>query len=373
MRILHIITSLETGGAQGVLLELSRQMKKLGHQQTIISMKPGGELRKYFDDLNIPLHELDFSPRNFGKAVRACNQIISRFDPDIIQSTLYHADFLTLFLQHNQKVKVFWGIHHSFEENHANRLKKTTKAIVKINAMMSKKVPNKIICCSQSALQSHKKIGFDPAKLVFIPNGIDGDKFKPNPQAKNQLREELGLHPNTPIIGYLARLHPQKDHPLFFKAANRLLDQTDDVHFILAGNHITEEFLAFRSYLDNPVKNTHFHLLGRRPDSHLITAGLDIATLTASGDEAFPLTILEAMACGTPCVSTDVGDVRTMIGNTGIVVPVGDPEALAQAWWKMLNASDEERIHIGERSRKKVLASYTSERMAARFLEEYSD
>ncbi len=373
MRILHIITSLETGGAQGVLLELSRQLKQLGHEQAIISMKPGGELGKKIHGLNILLHELDFSPINFAQAVRACNQIIAKFNPDIIQSTLYHADFLTLFLRYKDRVKVFWGIHHSFEENHANRLKKATKVIVKINACMSRRIPNKIICCSQSALQSHKKIGFDPTKLVFIPNGIDADKFKPNLQAKTQLRQELGLPFETPIIGYLTRLHPQKDHPLFFKTANQLLNQRDDVHFVLAGNHITKEFLKFRSYLDNPEKNSHFHLLGRRDDSHLITAGLDIATLTASGDEAFPLTMIEAMACGTPCVSTDVGDVRTMIGNSGIVVPAGNPEALAQAWWKMLNASDEELMRIGEQSRNKVLASYTSETMAARFLKEYLD
>ena len=373
MKILHIITSLETGGAQGVLLELSSQMRHMGHQQAVISMKPGGDLGEKFRNLGIPLYELDFSLAKFARAVTICNQIISTLNPDIIQSMLYHADFLSLFLRYEARTKVVWGIHHSFEKNRSNRLKMTTKTIAKINASMSKKIPDKIICCSQSALQSHKKIGYDPAKLVFIPNGIDANKFKPNPQAKILLRAELGLPPDTPIIGYLARFHPQKNHPLFFTAANRLLDTVDDVHFVLAGNKVTDKHLDIRPYMDTPDKISHFHLLGRREDSNQVTAGLDIATLTASGGEAFPLTMIEAMSCGVPCVSTDVGDVRSMIENTGIVVPVDDPVALSQAWLKMLHTNHEERIQLGEQSRKKVLESYTSEIMANRFLEVYSD
>jgi glycosyltransferase involved in cell wall biosynthesis len=372
MKILHIITSLDTGGAQMVLFQLAQQLNLRGDQQRVISLKSGRELADKFIKLGIPVIELDASPIKILSAIRKCNQLLKTFQPDVIQSWLYHADFFTALLNNRLKTPIVWGIHHTYESQAANRLKVSTRIIVKVNSMLSKRVPKKIICCSRSALASHERIGYDRSKLITIANGVDPQLFKPASETRSRFRNELGLLPDTLLLGYIARLHPQKDHGTFFKAASLLLKQIPDVHFVLAGNGITSENPGRSRIFANQNDFSHFHLLGRREDIASVTAALDVATLTSSGDEAFPLTILEAMASGVPCVSTDVGDAREMIGSDGNIVPVSSPAGLCQAWVSLLRKSPQERTALGKQARERVLKNYTNEMMTLHYIDVYN-
>jgi glycosyltransferase involved in cell wall biosynthesis len=371
MRVTHIITSLEIGGAQGVLLQLLQQLKQQGHEQSVISMKPTGEMAQQISNIGIHVDEISFSLSNYLQAKIRCDRVISSFQPDIIQSWLYHADFLTLFLHSKKRVPIIWGIHHSYELNRTNHLKSSTKYIVRINALFSKIVPQKIICCSMSAMKSHSRIGYAQSKMVLIPNGIDVNCFKPDFQSRTILRSELGLSFNTQIVGYIARYHPQKDHDTFFVAASLLLEKNNYIHFVLAGDKADEKNPKIQNYLRNSKFPTNFHFLGKRDDIPMITSGLDVSTLSSSGDEAFPIVIAEAMASGIPCVATDVGDAREMIGSTGIIVPTQNPEALSEGWLIMLSKSKSEREALGKLSRDRVLRNYTGEGMAKKYLNIY--
>jgi len=372
MRLLHIITSLETGGAQGVLVQLLQQLKIMGCEQSVISMKPSGELAQQVADLGIQVHEIPVSPYIFLPARDKCEQIIAAYQPQIIQSWMYHADFLTLFIRNPTKIPIIWGLHHSFEHSRRNRLKLSTKIIVLINALFSRIVPRKIICCSKSALQTHARIGYAQSKMIYIPNGIDANRFKPNPQARANLRAELGLSPETFLIGYIARYHPQKDHATFFSAAKLLLEKKENTHFVLAGKQVVANNPDIRNQMLSSKNSSHFHFLGIRADIPMITAGVDVATLTSSGDEAFPLTIIEAMACEIPCVATNVGDVSEMIGSSGIIVPPQNPEALAEGWLKMQNQTPDERAMLGRIARDRVLSNFTNEAMKKQYLNVYN-
>jgi len=371
MKVMHIITSLETGGAQSILIQLIKQLKLNGFDQSVISMKPGGEQASIVSGLGIPVHEALFS---FGNLIRSgiqCERIISDFQPDIIQSWLYHADFLTILLRNQAQTPVVWGLHHSYENNNRNLLKFSTKIIAHWNAMFSRSVPQRIICCSKSAMESHIGIGYAKSKMVFIPNGIEGEQFRPNLEARDELRFELGLSPDTPLIGYIARYHPQKDHGTFFRAAALLIDEKPETHFLLAGNNVVPENPDFRQYLNSQGVPSHFHLLGRRSDIPGITAGLDIATLSSSGGEAFPLTILEAMACGIPSVATNVGDIKEVIGLSGVVVPPQNPKMLSEGWVEILNKGSEGRAVLGKIARERVEKYYTDEVMAGHYIDVY--
>jgi len=371
MRVMHIITSLETGGAQSALIQLIKQLKAHGFDQSVISMKPGGEQASIITVLGIPVHEVRFSPGTLIRSRDVCERIILDFQPDIIQSWLYHADFLTILLRKPNQIPVFWGLHHSYESTRKNLLKVSTKIISHINAFFSRSVPQKIICCSRSALESHVVIGYAETKMVFIPNGIDSDQFKPDINARIELRSKLGLSPKTPLIGYIARYHPQKDHGTFFTAAALLLDKKPETHFLLAGNNVVPENPDIQKYLHPLERSSHFHLLGRRVDIPMITAGLDIATLSSSGGEAFPLTILEAMACGIPSVATNVGDIMEVIGPCGVIVPPRNPRMLAQGWIDILNMSPEERADLGKVSRDRVEMFFTDQVMADKYIGVY--
>ena len=371
MRVIHIITSLETGGAQWVLVQLIQQLKLHGHEQSVISMKPNGEMAQNIVDLGIPVYQIPFSRHTFLQARSQSERIISSFQADIIQSWLYHADFLTIFLRNRKKIPIVWGIHHSYEPHGQNRLKSSTKNIVKINALFSNIIPRKIICCSRSAMKSHSRIGYAESKMVYIPNSVDVNRFKPDPESRMILRSELGLSSEIQIIGYIARYHPQKDHATFFNAANLLLEKMENTHFVLVGDQMDAVNPEIQRYMISNIKPSHFHFLGRRTDIPMITAGLDVATLSSSGDEAFPLTVVEAMACGIPCVATDVGEINEMIGSSGIIVPTQNPYALSKGWLNILTHNPDERAVLGRVARDRVLDFFTMETMAKRYIKVY--
>ena len=371
MRILHIITSLDAGGGQWVLFELAKQLNKLGYKQCVISMKPNGSLAEKIIKENIELHELNFSFKSLSTSIKECHKFINSFQPDCIQSWLYHGDFLTILLRPKIKIPIYWGLHHSYESRKNNRLKLSTRIIVFFNKVFSKTVPRKIICCSKSALNSHIKYGYDLDKMIFIPNGINIDRFRPDPAASKKIKKELNIQSRKKIIGYIARFHPQKDHENFFAAAKQLLQIRDNVEFILAGSQITHENFELSRLLTDQQLSDHVHLLGQRDDISLITAALDIATLASSGDEALPLTMIEAMACGVICVATDVGDVKEVVGNAGFIVPAHNSQALADQWQQALELSTEQRNGLVEIGINRVKQSYTNIIMAKNYLDVY--
>ena len=147
-----------------------------------------------------------------------------------------------------------------------------------------------------------------------------------------------------------------KDHPTFFKAASELLQERENVHFILAGNGVKLENRSIAMQIPDIWKD-HFHLLGEREDIVKITAAFDIASLASHG-EGFPNVICEAMACEVPCVTTDVGDAAFIVNNTGYVVPPRDSRALAGAWKALIDLGEERRRELGLLARKRVMAHF---------------
>jgi glycosyltransferase involved in cell wall biosynthesis len=220
-------------------------------------------------------------------------------------------------------------------------------------AFLSRKLAARIVCCSEASLRTHKKLGYAAEKLEVIPNGFDLEQVKPDPAARASLREELGIPADTILIGIAARFHPHKDHGNFIQAAAGLHKQMPEIHFLLCGLDITWQNLRLAGWIESAGIRNCCHLLGLRQDMPRLFAGMDIAT-TSSRSEAFPIAIGEAMACGTPCVATDVGDSALIVGETGSVVAPGDPHALAEAWRKLVEAGPEVRHRLGIAARRRV-------------------
>lgn len=137
------------------------------------------------------------------------------------------------------------------------------------------------------------------------------------------------------------------------------------MYFLLAGRDVTPEHPVFKPWTRKPCLDGRLHLLGERTDIPRLTAALDIAS--SSWGEAFPNAIAEAMSCGVPCVATDVGDVRRIVGETGIVVPAGDAAALADGWDRILALPEADRQALGVKARERVAAHFSLESVAARY------
>jgi glycosyltransferase involved in cell wall biosynthesis len=206
--------------------------------------------------------------------------------------------------------------------------------------------------------------------MTVIPNGFDIERFRPDATARAWLIEQLGLSHEVALIGFVARFDPMKDHATFFRAASSLAAAEDSVHFVLAGDGMVASNAQVSVLMDSGIRDK-VHLLGRREDVPRLLAALDVATSTSAYGEGFSNAVGEAMACAVPCVVTDVGDSAWIVGDTGIVVPPGSPERLAEAWQRMLDMGREGRKKLGERARTRVVQRFEIGNVVRRFEDFY--
>jgi len=278
---------------------------------------------------------------------------IKATQPDLVQTWMYHANLIGgITTRLACKAPVIWNVQNS--DFHPVTTKTTTILTIRACATASWILPARIISCSHVARTFHERLGHDQHKFVVIPNGVDLDIFHPDPASRNALRNELKLPSTVPLIGMAARYDPQKDHQNFLQAAAILHRIRPDVHFVLCGNDIDPTNITLARMIEANKLRGVVHLLGRRDDMPQVLGAFDIAGLSSAYGEAFPLTLIEAMACGIPCVVTNVGDSAEIVGNTGRIVPPRDPLALAAAWDNLLTLGLEGRAALGIQARKRI-------------------
>jgi glycosyltransferase involved in cell wall biosynthesis len=242
---------------------------------------------------------------------------------------------------------------------------------VRLGARLSHRAERVIYVAQTSALQ-HEALGYRADKRVILPNGFDTGRFAPCDDARLQLRHDLGLAPSTVLIGSIARYHPMKDHANFLRAAHECVRAHPDTHFVLAGDRVDPSNVTLARLVDSLGLASRAHLLGRRDDAPHVLAGLDIAT-SASYSEAFPNVIGEAMACGVPCVVTDVGDSALVVGETGRTVPPRQPRALARAWADLIELGRNGRVAMGQTARRRIVEHYGLRSVVSRYERLYED
>jgi glycosyltransferase involved in cell wall biosynthesis len=371
MKILHLITDLEVGGAEMMLLNLLRQPVIASETDRVVSLTGTGTVGARIQQLGVPVQALGMQPGQPDlRALWKFTRLLRQDPPDLIQTWMYHADLLgavASFMAGN--IPVIWGLHHTLDGDQPVRSR--TMMVLRLNAILSMWLPRRVICCAESACQAHIRAGYSRRKMVVIPNGIDLDEFHTDPQAGLALRSELGLNSETRLIGLFARYHPQKDHQTFASAAGMLCARMPQVHFILAGGEITPANHSLEALFQTKGVSDHVHLLGLRADMPRLMAAMDLACLSSAYGEALPLSIVESMACGVPCVVSDVGDSGLLVGDTGRIVPPRNPAALANAWEELLNMPTQERSTLGESARSKILLGYNIIPVAERYASLY--
>ena len=356
IKILHCINDLFPGGAEFALRRLITNSDASTMQHAVISLTDLEVSENILADINIPIYQLHLN-RKFPNPLTLfkIKQIIRDENPDIFHTWMYAGILAGSLAVRKSKIPVVWGLHHV--ELDPLHQKKTTTWTMKTCAHLSYSVPNKIIACGESVRKNHIAFGFDPEKVIVVPNGIDTEQFKPDPDAPSELKRELELGKEVKLVGIASRFHPIKDHANFLQAAGIVARQRTDVHFILCGNEITPENTILVDMINQVGLDHKCHLLGRRQDMPKLLAGWDVA-VSSSRSEALSNTLIEAMACGTPCVATDVGDTAYIINNYGIVVPSGNSEKLAKGILKILAFDSKALKTIKEGARQRVVEKF---------------
>lgn len=223
-------------------------------------------------------------------------------------------------------------------------------------------------CISNSAeaVDEYARRGFTLPETAFIENGVDPEVFRPEPGRRAAGRATLGAGVDDVLIGLFARANPVKRHDLLVASALRLLEQHENLRFAFVGRGTR----ALLDRFDLPAHHRHrFVALEERVGSELpqLVAALDIC-VCPSDIEGFPNSVLEAMACAVPCVTTRAGASAWLVGDTGVLVDVGDGDGLTDGLARLIR-DPQLRAHLGESARTRVQQNFTEQRMVARTLE----
>ncbi len=384
--IVHLITTLEVGGAEKMLMKLLSFMESGKFVNQVVSLRDIGPVGREIINMGIPVFALNMHRGRYTVCgvVNLINYLHSK-RPTILQTWLYHADFVGLITGKLAGIKnICWNIRCSYMD--IDKYSIISRWIIRICSLLSR-FPNVVLTNSYEAKKYHIKLGYKVKRWKVIPNGFDLDKFKPDESAKPRLISELGLEKHileselneeeikegerdVILIGFVARHDPMKDHSTFIRAGCILLNERIDVHFIFVGKGIDVGKKSIRIQIPERFRN-YFHLLGERDDVESITAGLDIGSSVSRG-EGFSNTIGEAMACGVPCVVTDVGDSARIVGDTGRVVPPKNPEALANAWKGLIDMGQEGRRSLGFSARKRIKEHFEISKVVKQYEELYT-
>jgi len=360
INVLHLTSSFGlSGGAETNLLRLVCNMDRTRFRNTVVTMtnvipqRDPGLLQSRLVKAEVPVYSLGMR-RGVPSPLAAARffRIVRKVRPHILQTWMYHADLLGLLVGKLAGVSaIAWNIRcSSMEMAHYRRMSTIVlRALVPLSGL-----PHVVLANSQCGIQVHKELGYTPRRWLYIPNSLDLDEFRPDRCAKAQFRCELGLRPDTRLIGLIARFDPMKDHANFIAAASVLAADDPSLHFVLAGIGIDSNNRELMRLVESTGLPHRFHLLGQRHDVGRITAALDIACSSSAFGEGSSNAVAEAMACGVPCVVTDVGDSAFIVQNTGKIVPPKDTQAFAQACGELLNLSPAQRHERGLAARARV-------------------
>ena len=367
LSVLHAITGLAIGGAEIMLYRLLQGSDRSRFASTVLSLLTPGAVGGRIAALNVPIVSLGMREgRPLAPAIFGVGRIARAIAPDVVQGWMYHGNLTATLAWWRLKRRgpLVWSVHHSLADISCEKL--STRVAVRLNACLSQ-LPDAIIYCSRLGARQHEAIGFAEHKTEVIPNGFDCDHSIPDPAAKARLCQMLGIDPGRVIVGMLTRAHPMKDHANLIKAVAALSDKPFGLHLILLGRGVDPLDGKIARAVREAGIGDRVTLLDERDDVRPILCGLDVAASPSAWGEAFPLIVGEAMASGVPCVVTDVGDCGWLVGDTGVVVPPRDSEAMAAGLERLVNLGPEGRRALGTAARRRILENFSLASVAQRY------
>lgn len=334
MKIVHVTTSLELGGSERALEGLICADSENEHR--VICLHEDGIVGPRLRDKGIRVDSVHLPRRRIPapRAIARLWRLIRADRADVVQAWMYHSNLLSALVGKAAGARtICWNIRRS--GFHEDTLPASTKVVARLGAWLSHFVPDAIIYCAYSAAKWHVEFGYDPDRVAVIQNGVDTRRFSPSAAAREAVRRELGIPSDDLVIGSVARFHADKDHKTLFAAVKQAAASNPGLKCLLVGKG-TEPNGPLARLAEQSGITDQVILLGPRSDLTAIMNALDLH-VTSSVTEGFPNVIAEAMACGTLCVATDVGDARLVIGEHGWIVPIKSPAQLSDAISKALS------------------------------------
>jgi len=352
VRVLLVIPTLEIGGAEQQLSTLAIALSAAGHSAEVAAFRARGPLLDRLSAARIPVHDLGKGGTwTIALVAARLARLIRQLRPDAVYGFLPTSNVVTAVLKPWLRgTPVVWGVRSSRMD--LSRYGTSARIVARLQSVLSP-AADAIVFNSDDAFRSAGEQGFRNARLVSIPNGIDTHRFVPDARSRTETRAAWGIRDEHLLVGLVARVDPAKDHETFIAAAARLAAQWSGVRFVCVGGGAAGDV----AHVQERARGLGLDGLVRWVPEYRDMLGaynaLDVLVLS-SRSEAFPNALAEGMACAVPCVATDVGDVRRLLGDAGVVVPPGDPAAIAEAVSSVLALPPEHVAQLRDRARMRI-------------------
>jgi len=379
LTVMQVISNLNIGGAQEVVRTLVKYLAS-DDCQPIVCTFQDGPLRQSIERLGIKVEMLP--QRRYSivavplfvvdmiRILKSLAKLVKKYNVDVIQTHLLKSlDFLVLFLLYTTRLRVvLWTFHNTNFELTADMLPKykwlltPKKHAYRFSYRLASRLVSGFIAVSEKVKRAMvETIGPIEDKITVICNGVDTRRYK-HTLDKTLVRSQLGLEPNTRLIAVVATLKEQKGHRYLIDAVASIVPRCPDLHVLFIGDGDLREEL--QGQVQRLNLGDHIHFLGNRHDIPELLGVSDFFVLPSLW-EGLPMALLEAMAAGLPIVATEVsGTVQVMIPNeTGILVPPGDAQQLAQAVEQLISDLPRARA-MGSAAKQRVEAEFSAKRQA---------
>ncbi len=370
LRVLHVIAGLGTGGAEMMLAKLVEETLSPVCSKVLVLMDRSA-LSSKVESLGADIEYLGLSQGRLPNLLVFLRllSVSRRFGPDVIQGWMYHGNLAAWVVSRFAcpRARLFWNIRQTLYDLALE--KQLTRWLIAVSRWVSA-APESIIYNSVLSSTQHEAVGYPNQSTVVIPNGFDLCRFRPDESARESVRQEFGLASLAPLVIHIARYHPMKDHFTLLQAIKRLSGENLAARFLLVGHGVTECNQVLYGQRNEFGLQDSLILAGERFDVPRLMAAADLAVLSSAWGEGFPNVVGEAMACGTPCVVTDIGDAAKVVGDCGLVVPPRDPDALAMALGQLLSEHDLRKI-LGNKARQRIQELFSIEKVARTYLDLY--
>lgn len=351
--IVHVITNFSgIGGAEMMLSRLIKQTES-NNTHVIISLMQISDIYVEALERCDSYYYLDWNGLNTVLIISKLRKLLKKLKPETVQCWMYHANVLTsisMFGVQN-KPKIVWGIHHSLASPKEESV--STKIALGLSKLLSNQ-PHAIVYCAHSSLKQHHAFGFQNSNQYVIANGVFLDKFQSNPELHQPI-----------IIGFAGRYHIAKGYPYLFETMGLL--KNENIIFKVAGGGASLDNVEVKALFDQyKLDRQKVQLLDQISDMPAFYQSID-AFLMTSITEGFPNVLVEAMASGLPCISTDVGDAKYIVQDLGAIVPPRNPQALADAILQYAQKSQAEKQALKQATRERVEQNFSIEKVSEQY------
>ena len=322
-RIVHIINGLNAiGGAELALVRLLEQRTRDTRQHEVVTLLGAERLAARLQAVDVQVTALAPQSHRLHAPVRLL-RLLTAPAPALYVGWLYYGNLMASLLGVVRRVPAVWNIRHSLHD--VQRSGRSTRLSIAASTRLARQ-PRATVYNSATSAAQHHALGWPDGRALVIPSGVDTTLFHPDPLARQRARMRLGVADDVLLLGRFGRYHPLKGYETLLQAFAALRSSRPTM-LLLGGRGVDASNTALLQLVERLQLRERVQLLGECDDLQALLPALDVG-VSSSHSESFPNVVTEAMACGVPCVVTNVGDSAAIVGDSGWVVDADSVTAL---------------------------------------------